>query len=333
MGICGSHQVFELNEDILGFDEKSKEFYQSIGLSDEDLNILYTAFYDIDSDNSKVIRIDEFLTYFEISNSTLTTKLFSLFEPDAKYLSFLSFVTIIWYVCSIDSKRLPAVIYRLYDPTNLNAITIPQIVEFMKIVNADIQGSSSRIEKCVEALPGYGDRRTAITATQFSNWAESYQAIFSPVVTIQMNLRIKIMGVKIWHDREEKREKNKELNDFLVDITILKKVQQINKHHMTTIRQKELANRAAPKKEISRNRMTLLMVKNLNKSNEPVRAKKGEVSESTEDAVSAMPTVPMKTAPSENRRRRSVFKPSLAAEKPSSGKISPAISKERSRKN
>ena len=55
MGCFHSRHVFEVNNEIEGQDEATMEVLEELGLSASDINVLYTAFWDIDADGSGIL--------------------------------------------------------------------------------------------------------------------------------------------------------------------------------------------------------------------------------------------------------------------------------------
>lgn len=321
---CGSSKKFVINEDMFGFDSKSKKFFETLGLSDRDLDLLYTSFFDMDSDNSGAIRIEEFLIYFEVEGIEINTKIFGVFEGDS-CLSFTSYVATLWYFLSTDTKRIGQLVYRMFDLNNEDCMSIPQIRDFLKIVNQSEPGNFPKVEKGLESLPGWGERRTAISLQQFIPWSEKNQVLFMPITKTQFMLREKLIGTSFWSSQEEKREKMPNFNDPLLDINMRQQLGDLKFEHANMLRKKELSNRAIPvNKGPGRNRLTHIMVNKLSKDNVPKREKKGEISSASgEDKVGELKTVGKAPVVTEVRRRRSVFKPNLV-EKPAGGKVAPS---------
>lgn len=324
---CGSSKTFVIDEDVFGFDSRSKKFYERLGLSNRDLDMLFTSFFDMDSDSSGAIRIEEFLIYFEVEMNEINKKIFGIFEDD-DCLSFTTYVCTLWYFLSIDTKRIGSLLYRMFDKQNDDCMSIPQIQAALKIVNQDELGNFSKIDKAIESLPTYGERRTVVTLRQFTVWSEKNQVIFMPMTKAQFILREKLIGNDFWLTQEEKREKTNELNDPLIDINLRQTISDLKFEHANFIRKKQLSNRGfqAVNKGPGRNRFTHIMVSKLNKDNMPKREKKGEVSTSGAPIGGSGGGSVKKGPPvTENRRRRSVFKPNLAP-KASDGKVAPSNS-------
>jgi Ca2+-binding EF-hand superfamily protein len=97
MGICSSRVEFVCDENKLGCNKASTTFLQMLFLTKADLDILMTAFCDIDADRSGTIRFDEFMAYFRIDRTKFNEAVFSLLENYVDghgFLTFLDFVVV-----------------------------------------------------------------------------------------------------------------------------------------------------------------------------------------------------------------------------------------------
>lgn len=56
------------------------QIFQRLQLSKSDIDLLYTAFWDIDADGSGLIRPNELFSYFEVEGTPFELALFSLFD-------------------------------------------------------------------------------------------------------------------------------------------------------------------------------------------------------------------------------------------------------------
>ena len=80
MGCIVSKKKFVPNSDVEGQDESAMEIFQLLGLSQKDIDLLFTAFWDIDADNSGLIRPIELFNYFEVEETNFNLNIFSLFD-------------------------------------------------------------------------------------------------------------------------------------------------------------------------------------------------------------------------------------------------------------
>lgn len=92
MGCVGSIE-FQQDNSIPGRDEIAMETFDELGIIKSELDIFFTAFVDIDADNSGYIRGDEFFAYFRIEQTSFNKRLFISMDTDnTGYLNFCEFV-------------------------------------------------------------------------------------------------------------------------------------------------------------------------------------------------------------------------------------------------
>jgi hypothetical protein len=80
MGCFLSRRTFVVNENIEGQDNVVLELCSELGLTTSDINILYTAFWDIDADGSGTIAQAELFAYFEVESTPFERNIFGLFD-------------------------------------------------------------------------------------------------------------------------------------------------------------------------------------------------------------------------------------------------------------
>lgn len=348
MGCVGSKK-FVVDEDNFGFGQTCYEIYTSLGLTNKQLDLLYTAFYDMDADNSGSIRLDEFLIYFGLETDTFTERLFGMFDLErSKCLNFMCYVATLWYFLSLESKKVGGFAYRLYDSMNNGVLTIPVIEDMMKAINAHDPANATKIEVAITKLPGYGERKPLVPLNAFLEWAEIHQTIFASMLTSQYKLRSQLFGSKFWKNLELKRSEDAIMSDVKFDISLKDKMSAALAEHVARVRRSEVekAKLLSNGKVATRTRITMVMVNKLNPGKGKKREGKGEGSENyvapvkaanaykdvtLEDEISAIPKMNSQQAavkkevPKAQRHRRSIFKPNLVIEEkaPQSSKIEP----------
>lgn len=93
MGNCHMHlKKFEPNDRIAGQDRLAMKVFQDLMLTQQEINMFYAAFLDIDSDSSYIIREDELRAYFKIENTKFNRKMLGMIDSGDGYLNFLQFV-------------------------------------------------------------------------------------------------------------------------------------------------------------------------------------------------------------------------------------------------
>ena len=90
---CSPSYKFKVNANIVGQDQHSLDLFHKLGLTDPEIDTLYTLFREIDLDGSGLIRGDEFFANYNMEMSRFHVAIFNLFDSDGNFLlNFLEFV-------------------------------------------------------------------------------------------------------------------------------------------------------------------------------------------------------------------------------------------------
>lgn len=106
MGNCFLRKKFEPNDRWRSQSHEALELFTKLGLQHVDVDLLYSAFWDIDSSSTGYISVDEFFQYFDLDESYMERFTVCLFCKDVEYLNFAQFVTTVWYVLSLSKQGL-----------------------------------------------------------------------------------------------------------------------------------------------------------------------------------------------------------------------------------
>lgn len=334
-----------LNEEIFGYDSGCAGIYKSIGIGERELGILHTAFYDMDADDQGVIRIDEFLTYFNLEYCRIFKKIFSVFNEDASSacMSFASFVLNIWNFLSMSYKRICVFLFELYDESKRGTLTSAELKELVEDLHTT-GGSldSYKLSKLFEKIPTSSTSQLA-----YLMWIDQNKEFLDTVLLRHSHLRSKIIGERFWKQAEILRLSDMKQSNPEFDGVLLKRLADERLSHTKFLRSKGAAKAAANSAfTTTRQRITFIMMEKLNRkensekagnskkaggsSSSKSKSDKGSASSSSsksnakaiEDDLGELQNVPKRDVPKEARRRRSIIKPSLG-DKPSSKKVSP----------
>ncbi len=135
MGCIFTKRKFVVNSSVEGQDESALEVFQTLGLSDRDIDLLYTAFWDIDADSSGLIRPLELFNYFEVEETVFINHIFTLFDEGKGLLikrhscfdgaiidksgmiNFMEFVCTLWNLLTLPESDFGSLAYLIKDST------------------------------------------------------------------------------------------------------------------------------------------------------------------------------------------------------------------------
>jgi Ca2+-binding EF-hand superfamily protein len=86
MGCTASRRPFVVNSKVEGQDQAALNVLTELGLSQRDIDLLYTAFWDMDADSSGTIQPIELFAYFEVESATFEKGVFCLFDEGTFFL-------------------------------------------------------------------------------------------------------------------------------------------------------------------------------------------------------------------------------------------------------
>jgi hypothetical protein len=209
-----SEVEFVPNDDVPGQDKRACDVIHRLMLTNVELNKFYTAFRDIDADNSCFIRGDEFRAYFKIENTPLNAKLFGSLDSNGNgHLNFMEFVCTLWNFLSMDSNSLAMFSYYLVCEkrdyhTTVNCLQVRQIL-------ALIHGSNYRTNNDLKILISDMEEATKpiSTADEFIHWTKQHPEVLNPLHRLHFKLRRELIGVEFWIELMAKRNESPEMSD------------------------------------------------------------------------------------------------------------------------
>lgn len=205
-----------MKPDIPGQDETAVEVFKKIGLSEADLDLFFTIFWDIDSNSSGSIRPVELFSYFNVDLGSFESSIFAIFDEERKgLLNFMEYVCALWNLLTLADADLGVLGYLMKDPTGVLRIKPPQVREIMETIH----------KKKVEASPAlvalYSNLKHEypgeISIQDFCKWCRDNPSVLTPVVILQIKLRKLVIGEKFWLRQMEARRDHKEMgkHDFV----------------------------------------------------------------------------------------------------------------------
>eukprot|EP01033_Poteriospumella_lacustris_P000138 gene138-88_t len=182
MGNCYTvfyKRKFVVNEDIEGQGRASLEVFTLLGLSPNDVDLLYTAFWDIDADGSGLIRPTELFSYFEVEGTKFERGVFTLFDEDHS-----------------------------------------ELLEMMHCKKIDKDPALTAVYNKMRKELG-----NAFTIHEFNKWTAANPHVVSPVMMLQLHIRLQIIGETFWsklalqrkeHPEQGQLDYVKKLQDFVI---------------------------------------------------------------------------------------------------------------------
>lgn len=199
MGQCYSFLVphtFEANK-LPGEGKEVLAAAEHLGLSERDVNKLYTRFMYMDVSHDHKISINEFITGLKARYDEVIPQLvFRLFDADCTgSLNFYEFLVAFYHFLSLDKDDLVLFTFQLFDISEHGSLSMED-VEFMSIV---LYGNKS--ERNYKSLKDLDiDADGEVQPGEFLEMINHHQGLLFPVFDCQMHLREYTLGVTRWEE-------------------------------------------------------------------------------------------------------------------------------------
>ena len=118
-----------------------KPIFKALNLRERDITTYMDGYIDVDIDGTQSISYMNFCEFFHLIPSPFLEAIFYDFEPE-KNMSFQHFVVITYYYCIAHPKDISAMIFAIYDRSNMGKIYPMQITQLIR----EMYGKSFRME-------------------------------------------------------------------------------------------------------------------------------------------------------------------------------------------
>lgn len=152
----------------------------------------------MDADSCRVVKLDEILTYFHITKTALTEKIFE--DKTSKYSSYLTFeqfAVTTWKFLTVNLDKLPAFAFDLLDSKNTGILSqekIKLLVELIHNKNYDECGAVRKLVKKSEMIHG----SSPVAKDAFTLFSERHRALCDPLRRMQISFQAKLLGRVVW---------------------------------------------------------------------------------------------------------------------------------------
>eukprot|EP00603_Paraphysomonas_imperforata_P006100 CAMPEP_0114437424 /NCGR_PEP_ID=MMETSP0103-20121206/14005_1 /TAXON_ID=37642 ORGANISM="Paraphysomonas imperforata, Strain PA2" /NCGR_SAMPLE_ID=MMETSP0103 /ASSEMBLY_ACC=CAM_ASM_000201 /LENGTH=373 /DNA_ID=CAMNT_0001607813 /DNA_START=220 /DNA_END=1338 /DNA_ORIENTATION=+ len=193
---CVFSQEFKVREEIPGQDSLALETFRRLHLSKKDIDILFTAFCDMDADNSHYIRRDEFCDYFHLELTPLTVRMVKMMDPQHKgCLNFCEMVGLLWDFLSRDPHSLGSFAFYLFDKKNNDTLSRKEVTELVESLHHTKSAKHKGVSKIVHDMMNYS---LDIDVESFHKYCKNHDEVCLLLVGLQNSLRERILGTHVW---------------------------------------------------------------------------------------------------------------------------------------
>lgn len=202
MGCIFSRQ-FVAREGVPGQDALAMELFEELGLDKSDVDIFYTAFCDMDADDSNVIRRDEFFAYFKLEKNKLSESIIqtmNTFRPG--YLNFSEMVGFVWDFLSREPTALGSFAFYLVDKKKTGYLDRDGLMSIVELLHHTSAAKHGGVKKLAANICNAGEM---LSVSDFHEYCQHRQEICVPLVGLQLSLQERMLGKSFWADATRKR--------------------------------------------------------------------------------------------------------------------------------
>mmetsp|Transcript_18291 Transcript_18291/g.34204 ORF Transcript_18291/g.34204 Transcript_18291/m.34204 type:complete len:384 (-) Transcript_18291:65-1216(-) len=241
-----SKSTFLIDEYLLGHDDASMDLYLKLFLQEEDLLILQKAFKHIDIDDSKGIRMDEFMTYFGIEDSLFNRAVFGILNSkNRQTITFLEFVVVMWNFLTIPVESISSFAFVL-SSTDSCYLKPAQIISLFEMVHSKEILNTGNMRRVIDDMRERGiDDQLCFNVVEFSNYIKTCSFMIAPIINMQVLLQENLIGKSFWGRLEEKRRASEEFKDIMKILNLKKEVNKVQDAQLKRISNRDNIEREA----------------------------------------------------------------------------------------
>lgn len=208
MGASASVVPFIQREGIRGQDKYAATTFRRIELQEDDLNILFAIYSKIKKKNPypKMVDSKSICKYFGVNNSDFVLKLFDAVDFDGNdSIDFKEFTLGLWNFLSLSSDFLAALVFYIYDPLKFNLLDMKELKDLLEAVHGVKLSSFTVTLNGVMKNALMNNQENGVNTEAFGIMCIDNPIIIKPIVTLQKQLRKKIVGPAFWKKLEFRR--------------------------------------------------------------------------------------------------------------------------------
>jgi hypothetical protein len=238
---CAVSFPYLVDPNIVGRNQECTDLLFSLSLNSADLDILFTAFLDIDADDSGTIRFDELFAYFRVEPTKFNETVFGYCDVDQRgYLTFLDFVVGIWLFLTVDQSELGAYAFILFDSDCTGLLDSEEILNLIHVIHNKTTIQNKAVNHVINELK---ESKEIFTCEKFQNWTRTHLSLLEPAQSLQINLRKHLIGETYWDQKLSFRKSHKEYQNLSRIYDLRKKVYQIQRKQVLTLLEERILAR------------------------------------------------------------------------------------------
>ena len=188
-----------------GVDQDTIDQLEKLKLDEQDINMLYTVFAEIDVDASATVSREEFYDFFQCEQDEFTDAVFRVLDVDnSGQVDFREFSLTLWNYLTFDRKSLALFAFSMFDEDKSRTMEKSEVCRLVKLVYGIGFNDNVRLKRVMEVLDLDGDGE--VNADEFVLMCKQYPMLLWPAHAQQQMLRKRIIGDRFWWHVSKKRK-------------------------------------------------------------------------------------------------------------------------------
>ena len=130
---CGSSTKFVVNDKYPGQNVEAYEAFQTIYLSDSEINKMYESFCKFDVNGSGQISYIEFLAILDLEETPITREVFCEMDDSKDWnITFREFVLNMWLFCTRTKQGISMFAFDIFDDDDSGSLDMDEVTDMVQ---------------------------------------------------------------------------------------------------------------------------------------------------------------------------------------------------------
>ena len=228
---------FRVDDTVFGRSKQSADLMFDLGFSKQHLDILFTAFCDIDANTSGTVRMEEVFQYLPVEQTKYLRIVMSIFENEmCGYLNFLEFTISLWNFLTIDESLYGQLTFELCATKKGNMLSFDDVINIVEAISSNVKDIKGRTNVS-DLVAKLRVKREAFTLKSYKQLLVSNKFVMAPLLSAQQTLRSQIIGNSFWVAQTEARARKSGVIETIS--TYKNKVDDVRKEEIKSLYRKK----------------------------------------------------------------------------------------------
>lgn len=201
MGCCCSGGVkFVPNDKVPGQDLDAYKAFQTIYLSDSEINKMYQSFCNFDVNGSGEVSYVEFLTILDLEDTPISREVFNEMDDSHDWnMTFREFVLNMWMFCTRSKQSISMFAFDIFDEDDSGSLNQEEITDMVGRIYGK-KGLSHDIRLIIKKMDKNKDGK--IDRKEFVDSVDKFPGLLFPAFHLQTTFREHVVNEKFWIEKQ-----------------------------------------------------------------------------------------------------------------------------------